>query len=98
MASPAFGKALSAASPVIGVAQGPYVQGTGGGKNKKNSADSSLPVVQGVPVTSPRPTPTGYPKLAGMELWIPPQPNVYQDGLPVYEVRIHIHTALQKEM
>ena len=28
----------------------------------------------------------GIPLLAGFELWIPPRPAKYQDGLPVYEI------------
>jgi uncharacterized protein (AIM24 family) len=48
---------------------------------------NAFAVAEGVPVSKPDPTPTpGLPMLAGFELWVPPKPNVYADGLPVYEI------------
>jgi hypothetical protein len=48
--------------------------------------DGHVPIVHGVNVSAPQGMPKGKPLFAGMELWVPPKPNVYQDGLPVYEV------------
>jgi uncharacterized protein (AIM24 family) len=40
-----------------------------------------------IPVTEPDMAPVpGVPILAGFELWVPPTPNKFQDGLPIYEI------------
>ena len=59
----------------LGSGQQPYKQG------------DAIPIVEGIPVTPLEAPPPGVPTLAGYELWIPPKSNVFQDGLPVYEVR-----------
>ena len=51
----------------------------------------NVPVVQGTAVVvMGKPTGgfavPGIPLLAGFEQWIPPRPEVYKDGLPVYEI------------
>jgi len=46
---------------------------------------SNVPVAQqqAAPVISrPDPSP-GVPMLAGFELWVPPKPNIYEDGMPL---------------
>jgi len=45
-----------------------------------------VPLAQAVSVSDPEQPPPGLQVLAGFELWVPPKPNVYRDGLPVYEV------------
>ena len=50
---------------------------------------SSVPVAQGYAVSEPEPPqqqPHGTQMFVGFELFIPPKPNVYSDGLPVYEI------------
>lgn len=48
------------------------------------------PVAQGYAVTQPPAESDihapGVAFMAGFELWIPPKPNTYTDGLPVYEI------------
>jgi hypothetical protein len=44
----------------------------------------NVQIVQGIPSTPLG----GVPTLAGFELWIPPKSNVFQDGMPIYEVRV----------
>jgi hypothetical protein len=71
----------------------PYVKGTPVNSTPKTTTTattyvSNVPVAHAVAVNEPEITVNqdGYPTLAGLELWIPPKPNVYSDGLPVYEV------------
>ena len=66
------------------------VEGFAGALNQPLFAPptENFPLVQGIAVTPPEPPPPGLPTLAGWELWIPPRPNVFDDGMPVYEVSV----------
>jgi len=64
------------------------VQGLTGALNQPflSPSKENIPLVQGIAVTAPEPPPPGLPTLAGWELWIPPRPNVFNDGMAVYEI------------
>jgi hypothetical protein len=81
MSAPAFGSALD--KPLGGGYGYDNSYSSGDGQQK-----DTVPLVEGIAVSLPEAMPSGQPIFAGLELWIPPKPNVYQDGLPVYEVRV----------
>ena len=64
-----------------------FATALGSGQQQPYPKGDAIPIVEGIPVTPVEAPPPGVPTLAGYELWIPPKSNVFQDGLPVYEVR-----------
>ena len=85
MSTPAFSSALD--KPLV---HGEHGHGHHGKQQQQHDRDNyqqhNIPLVQGIPVSQSETMPAGHAIFAGLELWIPPKPNVYQDGLPVYEV------------
>jgi hypothetical protein len=71
---------------LITIATPAFAASLGSGQQPYPKGDA-IPIVEGIPVTPLEAPPPGVPTLAGYELWIPPKSNVFQDGLPVYEVR-----------
>lgn len=53
--------------------------------NTKNELEEDIPAVAPIPTAS-NVHAHGTPFLAGFELWAPPTPNTYGDGVPVYEL------------
>jgi uncharacterized protein (AIM24 family) len=96
MAEPApFAAALGGPSPVVvrGSAvpqEPPVVQGVPVGSTTfgATSAYATADDYDSVQVYQADATPVpGVPMLEGWELWIPPRPSLYKDGLPIYEIQ-----------
>ncbi|GKY95374.1 hypothetical protein MPSEU_000499100 [Mayamaea pseudoterrestris] len=90
MSSPAFAGALDKTQDHVGQGHGMHHgHGVSDGKHKQldnKDHHQHLPVAHGIPVTLPEAMPSGHPIFDGLQLWVPPKANVYQDGLPVYEI------------
>lgn len=79
-----FSSALGSAAPYDpNVYQGPVISGIPiGSGNMYNENEEGPLITKELPEIIP-----GIPILKGFELWIPPKPNTFRDGLPIYEIQ-----------